>query len=113
MIGIAFILLLLNSAYLAARTDATLVYFSNVALHVLGGLALAVWSLVLVWRRGLPRQKAVVIFAGLSTPVVVLGLTLIITGAARRYQGILDAHIVAGLICAVAFAAAVLTAGPW
>ena len=113
MIGIAFILLLLNSAYLAARTDATLVYFSNVALHVLGGLALAVWALVLVWRRGLPRQKAVVIFAALSMPVVVLGLTLTITGAARRYQGILDAHVVAGLICAVAFAAAVLTSAPW
>jgi hypothetical protein len=35
-----FILLVLNSAYLAARADASLFYFANVALHAVLGLVL-------------------------------------------------------------------------
>ena len=39
---IGFLILLVNSSYLAAYADPTLLYFSNVALHLLLGSALAV-----------------------------------------------------------------------
>lgn len=113
LIRIAFVLLLLNSAYLAARSDPTLFYFANVALHVLGGLALVVaagWSL---WRHGVPRQRSVVLFGLMCIPAVVLGATLIVTGASRRFQSVLDAHMAAGVIAGLAFAALVLTSPSW
>ena len=50
-----FLVLLLNSAYLAALPSASLWYFANVALHPLLGLALAgVAGVVLLRRRWRP-----------------------------------------------------------
>jgi len=104
----AFILLLLNSAYLAARADPTLFYFANVAGHVLGGVGLSLYGLWALRRRGLPAGASPRFFAVFAAVAVLLGVVLIVTGATRRYQGLLDAHVVAGLLCAVAFAATVL-----
>lgn len=106
----AFILLLLNSAYLAARADPTLFYFANVAGHVLGGAGLALYGLWALRRRGLPAGAAPRFFVVFAAVAVLLGLALSVTGATRRYQGLLDAHVVAGLVCGVAFAAAVFFA---
>jgi tetratricopeptide (TPR) repeat protein len=88
-----FLLLVLNSAYLAARADATLFYFGNVALHV--GLGLALWALAV---RSLRRR-----WPGLGTglragiaPLVaggVFGVALLVTGATRPYRWLLHAHI--------------------
>jgi tetratricopeptide (TPR) repeat protein len=90
----AFLLLVLNSAYLAARADATLFYFANVALHVALGFGLAV-----VGVRTLPRAWAGLpawVRAGLGLLALGagLGLILTITGATRPYRGLLLAHIV-------------------
>src|SRR5262245_53880731 len=90
----AFLLLVLNSAYLAARADATLFYFTNVALHVALGAALAVAA-----ARTLPRAWTAMpgwLRAGLMVLAIgaVLGLALTITGATRPYRALLYAHIV-------------------
>jgi len=37
----ALAVLLVNSAYLAARGDASIFYYANVALHAIGGIAVA------------------------------------------------------------------------
>jgi hypothetical protein len=83
----AFVLLVLNSAYLAARADATLFYSSNVALHVALGAGLFLAALPVLrpaWRGLAPALLG----AG-----AVLGLALCVTGATRPYRGLLLAHI--------------------
>jgi tetratricopeptide (TPR) repeat protein len=89
----AFLVLVLNSAYLAARADATLFYFANVALHVaLGAGVLVAASRVLprAWAPlpGWLRASVAVLAVGAA-----LGLVLTVTGATRPYRGLLIAHI--------------------
>jgi tetratricopeptide (TPR) repeat protein len=98
--------LALNSAYLAARADATLVYFANVALHV--GLGLVCAALVSrLARRAWPSldgpwRAAAALFAVGS----LLGVALLFTGATRPYRPLLYAHAaLAGLAALVALVA--------
>ncbi|MGH9330944.1 MAG: hypothetical protein ACRD09_10905, partial [Vicinamibacterales bacterium] len=101
----AFLVLLLNSGYLAAFASPTLFYFSNVALHVLlGVLLLGLGTRWLVrWRTslsGLGALTALLLVAG-----GVAGLALSVTGATRAWRWLLVTHIVlstAGAIAAVA-----------
>jgi hypothetical protein len=60
-----FILLLINSSYLAAYAEPTLFYFSNVALHLLMGLVLAVTSAIYLRKRlrGLSRSMLFAVIA--------------------------------------------------
>jgi tetratricopeptide (TPR) repeat protein len=93
ILGGALLALAVNSVYLAARADATLFYFANVALHVGLGAAVAAaiawlarrhWaSLDLLWR------AAGLLFAAGA----VLGLLLTVTGTTRRFRPLLYAHI--------------------
>ncbi len=88
-----FILLLINSSYLAAYAEPTLFYFSNVALHLLIGLVLAVTSAIYLRRRMRELSRSMlfsVIALGLSTA---LGIFLMIFGATRPYRWALYAHI--------------------
>ena len=86
--------LLVNSAYLAALASPTLFYYSNVALHVLGGAALVAvgaWWTIGRWRTlGAAGRTATVLLA----LGAVLGLVLSITGATRTYRWLLLTHIV-------------------
>ena len=83
----------LNSLYLAARADASLFYFANVAAHLALGVAAAalVGSRV---RRNWPgldalwRAAAVLFSLGSG-----LGLALMVTGATRPFRPLLYAHI--------------------
>ena len=68
-IAIAFILLLLNSAYLAARADPTAFYFANVAAHAIGGVALVLWCGWRLMRYGFPLgalRRLLVVVAAVS-----------------------------------------------
>jgi Tfp pilus assembly protein PilF len=88
-----FLLLVLNSAYLAARADATLPYYVNVALHPL--LALALLVLLGQRRRDLWRAAPVYFRAALALLVAggAFGAVLLITGATRPYRFIVAAHV--------------------
>ena len=89
----ALLFLGLNSLYLAARADASLLYFGNVALHVVLGLGTAV-ALGRLARRhwaaldGPWRSAAIVCALG-----AVLGVALVFTGATRPFRALLYAHV--------------------
>ena len=88
-----FLILLLNSAYLAALPSASLWYFANVALHPLLGLALAgIAGLALLSRRWTPPPLCVA-GLGVSAIGVLLGLGVIAVGATRAHRPILVAHV--------------------
>jgi Tfp pilus assembly protein PilF len=83
----------LNSAYLAARSDPTLFYFSNVVLHLVLGLAVAAALAPLLRRRFSvlgPLLKAAAVSLGVAAA---LGVFLMIFGATRPYRWALYAHI--------------------
>ncbi|MGD8895548.1 MAG: multiheme c-type cytochrome, partial [Acidobacteriota bacterium] len=86
----------MNSLYLGARADASPVYFANVGLHIVLGLALAGALTVRVRRhwRGLPvlGRAAVLAFGAGSA----LGASLLFTGTTRPFRPLLYAHV--GLI---------------
>ncbi len=90
---IGFLLLLINSSYLAAYADPTIFYFANVVLHMLLGLGLTVVYSRYLWNRWerLPR------IVGVSSVVLgfsaALGVYLMIFGATRPYRWALYSHI--------------------
>ncbi|MCY3844378.1 MAG: tetratricopeptide repeat protein [Acidobacteria bacterium] len=100
-----FLVLLLNSAYLAALPSASLWYFANVALHPLLGFALAgVAGFVLLRRRWTPAPLCA---AGLGVSAIglLLGVGVMVVGAARAQRPILVAHVTVMVVGAVLLAA--------
>ena len=88
-----FLLLLLNSAYLASFSEPPLWYYTQVALHPLVGIALAaVVTMALVRRRLAPGRLrgAGLVLCGLG---LALGLLLVVTGATTAYRSVVVAHI--------------------
>jgi tetratricopeptide (TPR) repeat protein len=92
-LAVAFVVLLVNSAYLAAAPSATLFYYGNVALHVVLGAAVAIVAglrlLAGRWRLTRPALAAAAI-AGAGAG---FGVVLAIVGATRPHQWLLVAHI--------------------
>jgi tetratricopeptide (TPR) repeat protein len=86
----AFLVLVLNSAYLALRAEPSLFYFGNVVLHVGLGLGLAV---VAARRVGRNLPRLLVAAAPFLAAAAVSGITMLIVGATRPYRWILKAHI--------------------
>jgi hypothetical protein len=96
----AFLLLLLNSSYLAANGNPTLFYFANLLLHVVLGALLLVASIPLL-------RKLRVSWLG---PVVLLGATaltglyLVAKGNLTPMRPVLVAHVAAGVLGVAVFA---------
>jgi tetratricopeptide (TPR) repeat protein len=88
-----FLLLVLNGAYLAARPAASLVYFTNVALHLVMGLGLVLGALR--HRRALWNERPAALRAGVALLAAgaVFGIALMITGATRPHRWILYTHM--------------------
>ena len=89
----AILALAANSLYLAARADPTLVYFANVGLHPLLGLAAAalVSGAVRALRaRMQPLWRAAFFLFATGT---LIGVALLVTGATRPFRPLLYAHI--------------------
>jgi tetratricopeptide (TPR) repeat protein len=104
-VSIAFLVLLLNSAYLWAFADPTLWYYAQVAVHPLLGIALAAaagWLLARKrWTPGSVGWAAVAISAlGLA-----LGLTILVLGATTQYRAVVIAHVGAAAAGALLFLA--------
>jgi len=95
-----FLLLLANSAYLAAWADASSLYFANVALHLVLGAFLAVLAAreSSGWR-GWPRTLALA--APLLAIAAVAGIALAIVGATRANAWLLRLHIATAVIGSV------------
>jgi tetratricopeptide (TPR) repeat protein len=103
--AIGFVVLLANTAYIAASAQPTLVYVVNVLAHVVGGLALAAAFCLLLamyraFRRGL--VPAAICFA----PALACGIYLAGWGNTLDHRPVLTAHIVfasLGTVAVVAF----------
>ena len=98
LIAGAFLLLLLNSAYLAAFATPSLFYFANVVLHMVLGVALGlVWAVR--WIRGRTHAGWMVQVSSLVLAAGGLcGVAIMIVGAAGRTRWLLPLHI--GLVAA-------------
>lgn len=96
-LAIGFVVLVLNSAYLAARADASPFYFANVALHLLLGVVLATATAMRLAQYRGPRTPLGVLTAALLGAATVLGLVLMVVGATRPHYWILSAHIACAL----------------
>jgi hypothetical protein len=117
-LAFAFLVLILNSAYLAARADASPFYFANVGLHLLLGVALATAAAMRVFRslgneslarssswgalrtpqtaasRRPPLAMGAAVLLGVAT---LAGLVLMVVGATRPYRWVLYTHIAAAV----------------
>jgi tetratricopeptide (TPR) repeat protein len=88
-----FLLLVLNTAYLAAFATPSMAYFAQVVVHPLLGLLIAVLaaSWLAAARPALPRVLAAGL--GLSAVGLVLGLGVLYFGATRPYRWLLNWHV--------------------
>jgi tetratricopeptide (TPR) repeat protein len=100
---IAFILLVLNSSYLAARADPSLFYFANVMAHIVLGVGLVIFGARFLLRRWRGLSRGQVGIAGILALGALTGLALMIRGATRPYRWLLHAHIAVAVAGAAVF----------
>jgi tetratricopeptide (TPR) repeat protein len=101
---IAYVALLLNSAYLAALPSPTLFFFANVALHVLLGLGLAAACAWAFWRSRRSLTPGLMAIALVFAISFAFGAALIATGNTRPFRWILYTHIVTAVTGTLALA---------
>ncbi|MDZ7363061.1 MAG: tetratricopeptide repeat protein [candidate division KSB1 bacterium] len=103
---IAFVVLVLNSGYLAAFAEPTVFYMLNVLLHVVLGVALIIPFFILV-RRYLeldaPKGKELAIYMGrlgywCLAPCLLTGLYLTVVNATHSHRWVLYFHIASGFL---------------
>ncbi|HSE42073.1 MAG TPA: hypothetical protein VLH08_15010, partial [Acidobacteriota bacterium] len=92
------LLLVLNSAYLAAFADPTVFYMANVLMHLGLGILVALLFVLFLVRNHSFFGLTGGIAAALLLSGFALGLILIFTGAYRPYRHLLQAHIAATTI---------------
>jgi tetratricopeptide (TPR) repeat protein len=108
---IAFVILVLNSGYLAAFAEPNLFYMLNVLLHVVLGVALVIPFFIYVRRfleNDAPKGKELAIYMGrlgywCLAPCVLTGLYLTAVNATHLHSWILYVHIAAGFAGAAFF----------
>src|SRR5258708_24774439 len=112
-LAVSFLVLLVNTAYIAAFAQPTIFYMGNVLLHVLLGLALFLLCLLPPLRHSSSSPVAQVsrpVFRVTPIPFTLaaaFGLYLTIAGNTRDHHPILIAHIAAaalGLAALIPFA---------
>jgi cytochrome c-type biogenesis protein CcmH/NrfG len=95
---VGFLALVLNSSYLAATADPTLFYFTNVALHLLLGLALAAGFAGYLAKRLKQIPKLVLVGSAALGASVLFGVYLMIVGATRPHRWALQVHIALAVV---------------
>src|ERR1019366_3777265 len=91
--GIALVVLIVNSAYLAAFAQPSIFYMGNVLLHL--GLGLALMVLALMWARRYPWECGAFLVAGLPA------LYLAVRGNTMDHRWALWSHILLALVAVV------------
>jgi hypothetical protein len=93
-VGAGALLLLVNTAYVAAFASPTVFYMANVLLHLVLGIAVALGAAVLLARR--PELRRGFGLAGLAFgAAAAIGVYLAVAGNVRANHGLLVAHVVA------------------
>jgi tetratricopeptide (TPR) repeat protein len=111
----AFVALLMNSAYLYALPSPTLFYYTNVAVHLVAGIAIALVGTALA-ARVMTRPDGNHVLA-ISAVVALLASALCggwiaWTGATRAHQTAVSAHVLLGVAGALLVAAWALSRAP-
>ena len=91
------LLLLLNSAVLAAFPSATLWYYANVVIHPFLGIALTLFAIPRLLNREWLGGPLFTTGLGLAGAGLILGLIVLVYGATGPYEVVLQAHIVTSL----------------
>jgi hypothetical protein len=91
--SIAFIVLLVNSAYIAAFNHASIFYMANVLLHLMLGLGLMV--LAAIWVRRYPVPSAAFLLAGLPA------IFLAVRGNTMDHRWVFWTHIALAVFAVV------------
>ena len=92
-----FVLLLVNTGYIAAFKLATIFYMGNVLLHLMLGVAVSLAGAVLLARDREIRRGTRLSAAGMGVALII-GLYLVSVGNLNENRWILNAHIVAGAV---------------
>ncbi len=92
LFGLAFLLLLLNSAYLWGFPDPNMFYITNILIHIAGGTLIVLGMMALKQY----RRALIPLVLALGT-----GVALAAVGAIRPYRWLVIAHIAAGLLAVV------------
>ncbi|MDZ7289566.1 MAG: tetratricopeptide repeat protein [candidate division KSB1 bacterium] len=103
---IGFLVLTLNSGYLAAFSEPSFFYMANVLLHVALGVALVIPFFIFVRRflqNDAPKGSDLAVYTGrigywFLTICMLSGLYLVVVGATKSQRWILYFHIVTGLL---------------
>ncbi|HEY3444571.1 MAG TPA: tetratricopeptide repeat protein [Paludibaculum sp.] len=95
--GIAFLVLLVNSAYLAAFATPSIFYMGNVVAHIALGV---LWATGVLWL--LIRNSGYRTLALLALPVIATGAAITYTGAGFDFRALLWVHIGLGVLTALA-----------
>ena len=90
---IGYLVLLINSSYLAAYADPTLFYFGNVGLHLILGVVLTVIFAGYAFRRFAQFSGTMKLAILLLAVCAALGLFMMKFGATRQYRWALYSHI--------------------
>ena len=97
LVGVAFLVLLLNSGWLVAFPSADIFYVTNVLLHVVVGVALSagLWfSGIELFRRARSNRRALVVLSACAA----LGAVLCVIGATRPHLPVVAIHAACGFI---------------
>ncbi len=90
---ICYLVLLVNSSYLAGYADPTLFYFGNVALHLILGVVLTIAFAIYAFRRFGQFSRTMKLAVVLLAVGAALGLFMMKFGATRQYRWALYSHI--------------------
>jgi Tfp pilus assembly protein PilF len=90
---ICYLVLLVNSSYLAGYADPTLFYFGNVALHLILGVVLTIAFATYAFRRFGQFSTTLKLAVVLLAVGAALGLFMMKFGATRQYRWALYSHI--------------------
>jgi tetratricopeptide (TPR) repeat protein len=100
-VGAGYVVLLLNTGYIAAFASPTIFYMANVLAHLVLGVLLAIGLAVLLARDRSLRRPLIV--PGILFAVALgFGLYLVAVGNLREHRWILTAHIVSAVLGVVA-----------
>ena len=101
VLGVSFVVLLVNTAYVWAFASPTIFYMTNVVVHLALGIAVSIAGAVVIAREPALRRPL-----GLAAPAMAValgfGIFLTIWGNVNDHRWALRAHIVAGLVAMVA-----------
>ena len=103
LVGLGIVLLLANTAYIAASASPTVFYMTNVLVHVV--LGLVVWAAVLALLARnveLRRRPTILLSVALLTAAVAFGAVLIVRGNLLEFRWALVAHIATACAAVVA-----------